>query len=91
VVPGDQQSATSGVGYSRTMTTPEECAHDDVLEDSSSSAEDWDSGMFASPSPRILDQDGVCKTCGARVIRHGSPEAWTEWMVAPERPEGIDR
>ena len=73
------------------MPTPEECAHDDVLEDSIANPEDWDSGMFASPAPRIADQGGVCQICGARVVRHGSPEAWTEWVLDSDRSEGIER
>lgn len=62
----------------------DDCRHDDVLEDWSGALED-DSLGLTPPGATVIDQEGVCQTCGARVVRHGRPGEWNEWM--PLDPE----
>jgi len=63
---------------------PDECPHDDVVEDwNPGRLRTWDESNFGAPQSSILDQGGRCRECGARVIRHGRPNAWTEWMIDP--------
>ena len=68
----------------RATVDPAECPHDDVLEDPSvTPIRSWDEGTFAAPQSSIVDQGGVCRKCGASLIRHGRPGAWTEWLFDP--------
>jgi hypothetical protein len=66
--------------------SPEDCPHDDVLENRDRRLENW-SETFAPPAV-VIDQGGLCRECGARVIRHGRPSAWTPWMLDPEEVDG---
>jgi hypothetical protein len=59
--------------------SPEDCPHEDVLEDVDRRLENW-SETFGSHAV-VLNQGGICRGCGARVIRHGRPNAWTPWAL----------
>ena len=68
----------------RATVDPAECPHDDVLEEPRlAPIRGWDESSFAAPQSSIVNQAGVCRKCGASVIRHGRPPAWTEWMFDP--------
>ena len=60
---------------------PKECLHPDVVEDWNQTLANWNDRFSNRPVPVILDQGGVCRRCGSRVIRHGSPYAWSDWML----------
>ena len=62
---------------------PDECSHDDVLEDWHPQLSSWDQTVYGAPRSSVLNEAGVCRQCGARVVRHGRPNAWTEWMIDP--------
>jgi len=64
--------------------SPEDCSHDDVAEEWNRALETSDSLGLSPPPAAIVDQRGLCRLCGARVTRHGTPGAWTPWMVDPE-------
>jgi hypothetical protein len=67
---------------------PDECPHDDVVEDwRPGQPRGWDESNLGAPQSSIVDQGGRCRECGVRVIRHGRPGAWTEWMLDPTRAE----
>jgi hypothetical protein len=93
VVPKDEQaiarahaeaeSAREHDAVSHATESPEDCPHDDV-------AEDWDPALarpggsiFGSAVAAVVNQGGICQRCGADVVRHGRPGAWTDWELAP--------
>jgi hypothetical protein len=83
----DERSAAARDVVWGASADPEDCPHDDVLEDWSERLDTWYGGIQPAV-PKILDQGGVCRKCGARVVRHGSPYAWSEWMLDPTEAEG---
>jgi hypothetical protein len=68
-------------------TAPEDCSHDDVLEDWHPALESREPLGLAPPAAAIVNHGGRCRKCAARVIRHGGPGSWTPWMVDPADPE----
>ena len=68
-------------------TDPEQCSHDDVLEDWHQQLSSWDQTVYGAPRSSVLNEGGVCRQCGTRVVRHGRPDAWTEWMLDPTTSE----
>lgn len=79
----DEQMARDRDAIWGATRDPEDCPHEDVLADWNQSLVTWHGIQPAVP--KILDQGGVCRQCGARVIRHGSPYAWSEWMLDPTK------
>ena len=82
----DERSAEARDAVWGASVDPAECPHDDVLEDWNERLDTWYGGIQPSV-PKILDQGGVCRKCGARVVRHGSPSAWSDWMLDPTEAE----
>jgi hypothetical protein len=100
VVPRDEQAiaranAESDAARERDAAwhateSPEDCPHDDV-------AEDWDpaparpgGSIFGSAVAVVENQGGICQRCGAEVVRHGRPGAWTDWELAPTGAAAAD-